>query len=131
MTEDITVVCEVDAQDEARSMGYRRYADMAAGEIVAAWPIEYASHGSWDRHIEPTLRCLAGYDDRGHGTYQYRQEVALIQDGDEADMPADATILDSSHLLDDLIVSWQDGAHTAVTDTLRQSDDYSMEDIQR
>ena len=131
MTEDITVVCECDVLDEARSMGYRRYADMPAADIVAAWPLEYASHGSWDSHILPTLRCLAGYGDRGHGTYQERQDVALIQDGDEADMPADAIILDSGHLLDDIIVSWQDGAHTAVTDTLRQSDSYSLEDIER
>jgi len=131
MSEDITVVCECDVLDEARNMGYRRYADMPAADIVASWPLEYASHGSWDSHILPTLRCLAGYGDRGHGTYQYRQDVALIQDGDEADMPADAIILDSGHLLDDLIVSWQDGAHTAVTDTLRQSDEYSLEDIQR
>jgi len=131
MTENITVVCEVDAKDEARSMGYRRYADMPAADIVAAWPLEYASHGSWDSHILPTLRCLAGYGDRGYGTYQERQDVALIQDGNESDMPADAMILDSGHLLDDIIVSWQDGAHTAVTDTLRQSDDYSLEDIER
>jgi len=64
MTEDITVVCECDAKDEARSMGYRRYADMHAADIVASWPLEYASHGSWDSHILPTLRCLAGYEDR-------------------------------------------------------------------
>jgi len=131
MTEDITVVCEVDAEDEARSMGYRRYADMPAADIVAAWPLEYASHGSWDTHILPTLRCLAGYADRGYGTYQERQDVALIQDGDEADMPADAMILDSGHLLDDLIDAWHSGRHQAITDTLRQSDDYSLKDIQR
>jgi len=131
MSEYITVVCECDAKDEARSMGYRRYADMAAAEIVAAWPVHYTEHGSWDTHILPTLRCLAGYGDSGYGTYQQRQEVALIRDGDESDMPADAVVLDSGHLLDDLIVSWQDGAHTAVTDTLRQSDDYTMEDIER
>jgi hypothetical protein len=131
MTEEITVVCECDAKDEAFSMGYRRYADMPAADIVEAWPIEYASHGSWDRHIEPTLRCLAGYDDAGYGTYQQRQEVALIEDGDESDHPADAIILDSGHLLDHIVSSWRDGAHTAVRDTLHQSDDYSMEDIQR
>jgi len=131
MTEDITVVCECDVLDEARSMGYRRYADMAAEEIIATWPVHYTKHGSWDSHILPTLRCLAGYGDRGHGTYQERQDVALIQDGDEADMPADAIILDSGHLLDDIIVSWQDGAHTAVMDTIRQSDSYSLEDIER
>jgi len=131
MTEEITVVCECDALDEARSMGYRRYADMTAAEIVAAWPIHYSEHGSWDTHILPTLRCLAGYGDNGYGTYQQRQDVALIQDGDESDMPADAVVLNSGHLLDDLIVSWQDGAHTAVTDTLRQSDEYSIEDIER
>jgi len=131
MSEDITVVCECDVLDEARSMGYRRYADMPAADIVAAWPVHYTEHGSWDRHIEPTLRCLAGYEDRGHGTYQYRQEIALIQDGDEADMPTDAIILDSAYLLDDIIASWQAGAHTAVMDTIRQSDEYSLEDIQR
>jgi len=131
MTEEITVVCECDAKDKAEGMGYRRYADMPAADIAEAWPIYYTEHGSWDRHILPTLRCLAGYDDRGHGTYQYRQDVALVQDGDESDMPADAIILDSAYLLDDIIASWQDGAHTAVTDTLRQSDSYSLEDIQR
>jgi len=131
MSDTITVVCEVDAKDEAHSMGYRRYADMDAAEIVESWPIHYTEHGSWDTHILPTLRCLAGYGDNGYGTYQQRQEVALIQDGDESDMPADAVVLNSGHLLDDLIVSWQDGAHTAVTDTLHQSDEYSLEDIQR
>jgi hypothetical protein len=131
MTEEITVVCECDAKDEARSMGYRRYADMAAADIVESWPIHYTEHGSWDSHILPTLRCLAGYDDAGYGTYQQRQEVALIEDGDEADMPVYAVILNSSNLLDELISSWQEGAHRAVCDTIRQSDEYSMEDIQR
>jgi len=131
MSDTITVVCECDAKDEARSMGYRRYADMDAAMIVEAWPIEYTTHGSWDSHIEPTLRCLAGYDDAGYGTYQQRQEVALIENGDESDHPAYAVILNSSHLLDELISTWQEGAHRAVCDTIRQSDDYSMEDIQR
>jgi hypothetical protein len=131
MTEEITVVCECDAHDEAFSMGYRRYADMTAKEIVESWPIHYTEHGSWDSHIEPTLRCLAGYDDAGYGTYQQRQEVALIEDGNEADMPADAMVLNSGHILDELTNSWQNGAHTAVRDTLHQSDEYSLEDIQR
>jgi hypothetical protein len=131
MTEDITVVCECDVLDEARSMGYRRYADMHAAMVIESWPVHYTEHGSWDSHILPTLRCLAGYGDRGYGTYQQRQDIALIQDGDEADMPTDAIILDSSHLLDDVIDAWCNGAHTAVTDTLRQSDEYSLEDIER
>jgi len=131
MTEEITVVCECDAKDESRSMGYRRYADMTAKEIVESWPIEYTTHGSWDSHIEPTLRCLAGYDDAGYGTYQQRQEVALIRDGDESDHPADALLIDSMHLLDEITDAWYNGAHQAVCDTIRQSDDYSMEDIQR
>jgi len=131
MTEYITVVCECDAHDEARSMGYRRYADMAAAEIVAAWPIEYARHGSWDSHIEPTLRCLAGYGDNGYGTYQQRQDVGLIEDGDESDHPADAVVLSSSWVFDRLVDTWYSGAHQAVCDTIRQSDEYSMEDIER
>jgi len=131
MTENITVVCECDAKDEARSMGYRRYADMPAVDIVEAWPLEHASHGSWDTHILPTLRCLAGYDDAGYGTYMQRQDVALIQDGDESDMPADAIILDSGQILGSLIDAWHNGRHQAVADTLRQSDEYSMENIQR
>jgi len=131
MTKEITVVCEVDAKDEARSMGYRRYADMDAADIVAAWPIPYQEHGSWDTHILPTLRCLAGYGDAGYGTYQQRQDVALIQDGDESDMPADAVVIDCSIIMDELVDTWRTGADQAVRDTIRQSDDYSMEDIQR
>jgi len=131
MSDTITVVCEVDAKDEAHSMGYRRFADMDAGAIVEAWPVPYTEHGSWDRHIEPTLRCLAGYDDAGYGTYQQRQEVALIRDGDEADHPTDALLIDSMHLLDEITDAWYNGAHQAVCDTLRQSDEYSLEDIQR
>jgi len=131
MSEDITVVVECDVLEEARSMGYRRFADMTAADIVAAWPVHYTEHGSWDRHILPTLRCLAGYGDRGHGTYQQRQDVALVQDGDEADLPVDALVLNSSHLLDELIDEWESGADLAVTDTLRQSDEYSLEDIQQ
>jgi hypothetical protein len=131
MSDTITVVCECDAKDEAHSMGYRRFADMAAADIVAAWPVHYTEHGSWDRHIEPTLRCLAGYDDAGYGTYQQRQEIALIRDGDESDHPADALLIDSMHLLDEITDAWYNGAHQAVCDTIRQSDEYSLEDIQR
>jgi hypothetical protein len=130
MTENITVVCECDAHDEAHSMGYRRFADMAAAEIVESWPIEYTTHGSWDRHIEPTLRCIAGYGDRGHGTYQQRQEIALIQDGDESDHPADALLIDCSIILNELVDTWRTGADQAVRDTIRQSDGYSMGDIE-
>jgi hypothetical protein len=130
MTENITVVCECDAHDEAHSMGYRRFADMAAAEIVESWPIEYTTHGSWDRHIEPTLRCIAGYGDRGHGTYQQRQEIALIQDGDESDHPADALLIDCSIILNELGDTWRTGADQAVRDTIRQSDGYSMGDIE-
>jgi len=131
MTENITVVCECDAHDEAHSMGYRRFADITAAEIVESWPIHYTEHGSWDRHIEPTLRCLAGYGDRGHGTYQQRQEIALIQDGDESDHPADALLIDCSIILNELVDTWRTGADQAVRDTIRQSDEYSMGDIQR
>jgi hypothetical protein len=131
MSDTITVVCECDAHDEAFSMGYRRYADMTAKEIVVSWPIHYTEHGSWDSHIYPTLCCLAGYGDRGHGTYQERQDVALIRDGDERDMPADAVVLDSAAVLDPIVDAWTSGAHQAVCDTIRQSDEYSMEDIQR
>jgi len=131
MTEEITVVCECDAKDEAHSMGYRRFADMDAGAIVEAWPIPYQEHGSWDSHIEPTLRCLAGYGDSGYGTYQQRQDVARIEDGDEADHPADAVVLSSSWVLDELVDAWYNGAHQAVCDTIRQSDEYSLEDIER
>jgi len=131
MSDTITVVCECDAKDEAHSMGYRRFADMTAADIVAAWPVHYTEHGSWDRHIGPTLRCLAGYDDAGYGTYQQRQEVALIRDGDESDHPSDALLIDSMHLFDEITDAWYNGAHQAVCDTIRQSDTYSMEDIQR
>jgi hypothetical protein len=131
MSDTITVVCEVDAHDEAHSMGYRRFADMTAADIVEAWPLEYASHGSWDTHILPTLRCLAGYGDAGYGTYQQRQEVALIRDGDESDHPADALLVDSMQLIDEITDAWYSGAHQAVCDTIRQSDEYSMEDIER
>jgi hypothetical protein len=46
-------------------------------------------------------------------------------------MPVDALVLNSSHLLDELIDEWESGADLAVTDTLRQSDDHSLEDIHR
>jgi len=93
--------------------------------------VHYTEHGSWDTHILPTLRCLAGYDDVEYGTYQQRQEVALIRDGDESDHPTDALLIDSMHLLDEITDAWYNGAHQAVCDTIRQSDDYSLEDIER
>jgi len=55
----------------------------------------------------------------------------LIRDGDESDHPADALLIDSMHLLDEITDAWYNGAHQAVCDTIRQSDTYSMEDIQR
>lgn len=55
----------------------------------------------------------------------------MIRDGDESDHPADALLIDSGELLDEITDAWYNGAHQAVCDTIRQSDEYSLEDIQR
>ena len=129
MSETITVVTEADALDTAYQMGYSRYESMAAADIAAAGSIHPTEHGAWDRHILPSLRAVAGFDDMGVGTYNSSQEIALIENGDESDSPATAVKMRSEAFLDHVIRSWRKGAFDAMKETMEEADGYSTEQI--
>lgn len=128
MSETITVVTEADALDDAYQMGYSRYESMPADEI-AANRVQPTEHGIDDKHILPSLRAVAGFDDIGVGTYNSSQEIALIENGDESDNPATAVKMRSEAFLDHVIRSWRKGAFDAMKATMEEADGYSTEQI--
>jgi len=114
MTQDIVVVEEAWSKDEAEAMGHRRFRGM---EIPAPHvdPVEpFHDSAQWANHVLPTLRCMAGFRDSGHGTWQIGGEIALIEDGDESDQPADAVKMQAGNYLGELVDAWHQGAYRAV-----------------
>jgi len=114
MTQDIVVVEEARSKDEAEAMGFRRFEGM---EIPAPHvdPVEpFHDSAQWANHVLPTLRCMAGYRDSGHGTWQIGGGIALIEDGEESDQPADAVKMQAGNYLGELVDAWHQGAYRAV-----------------
>jgi hypothetical protein len=114
MADTIPVVEEATALDEAYAMGRRRFEGIELDDPEDFDLGPFYDSASYCNHVLPSLRCLAGYDDRGHGTWTERREIALIPDGNEMDHPADAERMDSSYMLDRLVDEWTRGAYAAV-----------------
>ncbi len=131
MSENITVVTEVEALDEAYDLGRQMYNDMTAADIAEAYPIRPTEHGQYDTSILQELRAIAGFDDSGYGTYNQNADIALIECGNEDDVPAEATIIESRMFLDDVIEAYQRGAIDTVHHTVIDSDEYDLEDLER
>lgn len=111
MTEDIIVVREAHALDEAEAMAQRRYSDLPR-EVVASEDFVVRTDGAeWANHIAPTLRCLAGYRDSGMGTWSVNGEIALIPDGCEQDRPSEALTLKASVFVSDVHKAYRETAY--------------------
>lgn len=120
MSDTIPVVREAHAKDEARAMGRRRFEDIEVDSRDEFDLQPFMDSASYSNHVLPTLRCMAGYGDRGTGTYTVVREVALIPDGAEDDSPAEATVIESTWLLSELTQAWIDGAYAAVDASVRE-----------
>jgi hypothetical protein len=118
MTETITVVEEATALDDAYGRGYSRFSGLDPRVAEDAEPARITDSAAWANHIAPTLRCMAGFRDGGHGTWQIDGDIALIVDGDESDHPADAEVIQASMFHQDVIDAWYEGAYAAIDDAL-------------
>ncbi len=122
MTETITVVEEVEALDHAYSRGYDRFAGLDPEIAADADPSRITDSASWANHIAPMLRATAGFRDGGMGTWQIDGRIALIEDGDEADHPADARLMPASTFHREVVDAWYEGAYAALDAAVRDTE---------
>lgn len=118
MTDTIPVVEESDVLESAYNKGYDFYADDGRSE-----PVEepYRSVGDlkstarWANSISPRLRALSGFsDETGKGTYSGERPVALVEEGDEADSPAEAVEIGAVHVFQAAVEAFEQGAVDAM-----------------
>jgi len=118
MTETIVVVEEAEALAHAYGRGYDRFAGIDADVAADTDPSRITDSAAWANHIAPTLRCTAGYRDSGYGTWQVNGSIALVEDGDEGDHPADAVVMDAADFHREVVEAWYDGAYAAIDDAV-------------
>jgi hypothetical protein len=118
MTNDtIAVVKPYYLTEEAYRMGHDEFTDVDAESAEEIEFSHFTGSARWANIIAPKLRAMAGYDDRGHGTYQEERQIAAIKPGCEEDEPAEAHLMDAFHLYDSLTDAYRMGAYDAVEDT--------------
>lgn len=111
---DVAVVKPYYALEEAYGMGYGRFEELDGEEAEGFDLAPFQSTAEYANQVLPSLRCMAGYADAGHGTYQQHREVAAIQPGCEEDEPAEANLRDASELHERLVDAFSSGAYDAV-----------------
>jgi hypothetical protein len=131
MTDKIAVVNEADVLDEAYSMGYERFADVAdmehGGDESGYAVSHFKETAIWANNVAPSLRALSGMADGGHGTYQKRRDVAVIPVGSEDDVPAEASRIEADYVYDAAVNAFDAGAYDALEGNERgESDDETI-----
>lgn len=112
---DTAVVKPYYATEQAYRDGYERFEGIntAAEEEFGLEPFRQTA--AYANSVLPSLRAAAGFGDPGgHGTYTENRTVAAVKPGCEEDNPADAELVDSRHILDELQQAWERGAYDAV-----------------
>lgn len=108
---DVAVVKPYYLLEEAYQKGHDEFAGMDAPEDDEELDISpFKGSARWANIVAPELRSMAGYADGGHGTYQQQRQVAAIHAGCEEDEPAEADLVDCSHLFEALVEAWDTGA---------------------
>ena len=112
---DVAVV-EIDYQEEAAyNMGHAEFADHDTADDPEVDPYFITDSARYANIIAPDLRAMAGYGDRGMGTYTEDRQVAAIVPGCEEDVGVQlADLTDASALFDELHSAFFRGAHDAL-----------------
>lgn len=108
----IPVIDEYSAREDAYEMGQERFGGSSPPEDIH--PLEVVDHftetATWANHVHPKLRAMAGFKDRGMGTYTVARQVALIPPENADDEPAEAELVDSTWLVNELVDEFREGA---------------------
>lgn len=113
MNDTIAVVKPHYLTEKAYKMGFERFQDLDGEETEGFDLAPFKSGAHWSNTLAPKLRAMAGYDDRGHGTYTDERQVAAIVPGAEEDEPAEAELTDAHHIYTELVKAFDRGAYDA------------------
>ena len=122
MTETIPVIREAEAKDEAEAMGYRRFEGMEVDSYESFDIAPFRDSSTYCNHVLPRLRALAGFGDAGTGTYTIQQDIVVIPQGCEDDLPAEGERDTSEGMYEALVECWHNGAYRAVRDAAEGGD---------
>ena len=99
----VKIIAEWDAKHEAYNRGYSRFLNRDLVDIEEYHFSQFTETAEWANTVAPDLRAMAGYDDRGHGTYQQEPEAIVLVEEPE-DEPAEGELLDDPwYFLDELV----------------------------
>lgn len=123
MPEEIAVVKPYYYKEQAYNKGYDRFEgaeDIPDDEEVRL--DGFTQSATYANHVLPGLRSMAGYDDSGPGTYTIERQVAAIMPGCEEDEPAEAELVSSNYVFEELVDAWRSGAYDALDGRERDPD---------
>lgn len=113
MSDTIPVVELAEVLSQAKRLGWSEFPETS--EPSDEYPLSnFRETSNWANRLAPRLRALAGYGDAGHGTFQVHRDVAVIMEGDEDDVPAEATVMSTSMLYEDIVDAFDEGARAAM-----------------
>jgi hypothetical protein len=125
MSETIAVVKPNYYLEQAYQKGYERFEDSEALADDAEPSLEgFTDSAEYANHVLPGLRSMAGFDDSGPGTWTIEREVAAIHPGCEEDEPAEAELVSSRQVFEELVNAWRGGALDALRNEERDPDEY-------
>jgi len=110
--DETAVVAIREAEEEAYRMGYERFSHEPNEPLDDMWFSRYTGSAEWANRKAPTLRCMAGAADGGHGCYQEHRPVVTVDYPE--DRPADGTVRRSFDVFDRLSTLFRRGAEDKV-----------------
>jgi len=109
---EIPVIVEPEAKENAYNMGFNRFNEPQDKEIGKEWFSHYTETAEWANSKLPDLRCMAGADDSGHGTYTQHREIVVVEYPDDRPMSGEKT--NSQYLFDELVEQFRNGAYDKI-----------------
>lgn len=116
MTEQIAVVVEQAAVEDAYEMGYDRFEGQELdAEVADEWDYSYFTEtATYSNIVQPALRAIAGYGDSGTGTYTENRTIVLVDAADLDDEPTVGDEYNAKDFSQVLYDRFADGARDAV-----------------
>lgn len=112
MTDNIKVVVIPETLEEAYRMGYNEFEDMENPEGEDFDIAPFHDSARYCNHILPKLRCMAGYRDNGHGTYQENGKVVTVEA--PKDRPMNGHETEAHRIFDEIVEAWHNGAYDGI-----------------
>jgi len=106
---DTAVVVEQETLEKAYEMGFDRFEGMTENDPQDL--SDFKESETWANTVSPSLRAMAGFADRGHGTYQEGREIVLADERELDDRPIEGETSDAAYFYQSVVEAFDNGAY--------------------